>query len=126
MKSVNKNIQQQEQPTAEEIGLVSVVSILRSMSDNQKSENKLLLGVNEKLGIANKNILTSVNKLQSQVSYSIMMNSNIKQQTMINLSMLDVIQNMDTNLYNIGNVISVNRPPVVNVTEHYQGRLIFY
>ena len=102
MKSVNKNIQQQEQPTAEEIGLVSVVSILRSMSDNQKSENKLLLGVNEKLGIANKNILTSVNKLQSQVSYSIMMNSNIKQQTMINLSMLDVIQNMDTNLYNIG------------------------
>lgn len=102
MKSVNKNIQQQEQPTAEEIGLVSVVSILRSMSDNQKSENKLLLGVNEKLGITNKNILTSVNKLQSQVSYSIMMNSNIKQQTMINLSMLDVIQNMDTNLYNIG------------------------
>ena len=39
---------------------------------------------------------------------------------------LNPMQSITGNLYNIGNVISVNRPPVVNVTEHYQGRLIFY
>lgn len=36
------------------------------------------------------------------------------------------IQSISGDLYNVGNVISVNRPPVVNVTEHYQGRLLFY
>lgn len=28
-------------------------------------------------------------------------------------------------IYNIGNVISQSRPPIVNVVEHYKGRLIF-
>lgn len=28
-------------------------------------------------------------------------------------------------IYNIGNVISVTRPPITNVIEHYQGRLIY-
>ena len=36
------------------------------------------------------------------------------------------IQSIAGDLYNVGNVISVNRPPLVNVTEHYHGRLIFY
>jgi hypothetical protein len=29
-------------------------------------------------------------------------------------------------IYNIGNVICVNRPPVVAVNQHYEGHLIFY
>lgn len=29
-------------------------------------------------------------------------------------------------IYNIGNVICVNHPPIVEVTQHYKGRLIFY
>lgn len=36
------------------------------------------------------------------------------------------LQSLTGDIYNIGNVISVARPPQVNVTEHYQGRLIFY
>ncbi len=28
-------------------------------------------------------------------------------------------------IYNIGNVISFNKPPIVNVTQHYKGKLIF-
>lgn len=120
MKSVErKNIQ--EQPTAEEIGLVSVVSILRSMSDVQKSDNKLLLGVNEKLGLSNRNILTSINKLKSQTSYLIMINNNVKQQSMINLSLLDAIQNIDSNIFNIGNQLnSLSKKDSTKIQEYKQ------
>ena len=35
------------------------------------------------------------------------------------------VQSISGDIYSIGNVISVARPPVVNVIEHYRGRLIF-
>ncbi|CAN5122910.1 hypothetical protein BH23BAC2_BH23BAC2_09530 [soil metagenome] len=34
-------------------------------------------------------------------------------------------QSLRGNIYSHGDIISKNRPPVVNVTEHYRGRLIF-
>lgn len=34
-------------------------------------------------------------------------------------------ESLSGDIYNIGNVFSVVRPPAVNVTEHYRGRLIF-
>lgn len=107
MKSVKKKIIQ-EQPTAEEIGLVSVVSILRSISDVQKSDNKLLASIDKKLGMSFSNVknVTSVNKLQSNASYLIMISNGVKHQTMINLSILDAIQNIDSNLFNIGNQLN--------------------
>ena len=36
------------------------------------------------------------------------------------------INEINGDIYNIGNVYSLNHPPIVNVIEHYQGRLIFY
>lgn len=36
------------------------------------------------------------------------------------------VDKINGDIYNIGNVISVNRPPIVEVTQHYNGRLIFY
>lgn len=34
-------------------------------------------------------------------------------------------QSLRGNIYSYGDIISVNRPPVVNVTEHWKGKLIF-
>jgi hypothetical protein len=34
-------------------------------------------------------------------------------------------QSLRGDIYSYGDIISVNRPPVVNVTEHFKGRLIF-
>ena len=34
-------------------------------------------------------------------------------------------QSLKGNIYSYGDIISVNRPPVVNVTEHFKGRLIY-
>ncbi|WP_299154732.1 head GIN domain-containing protein [uncultured Christiangramia sp.] len=34
-------------------------------------------------------------------------------------------QSLKANLFSYGDIISVNRPPEVNVTEHFEGRLIF-
>lgn len=34
-------------------------------------------------------------------------------------------QSLKGDIYSYGDIISVNRPPVVNVTEHFKGRLIF-
>ena len=36
------------------------------------------------------------------------------------------VQSIAGDIYNIGNVICITHPPIVNVIEHYQGRLIFY
>lgn len=36
------------------------------------------------------------------------------------------VQVLSGDLYSLGNLIAVSRPPVVNVTQHYDGRLIFY
>lgn len=36
------------------------------------------------------------------------------------------IGSISGDIFNIGNVYSVTRPPIVNVTEHYQGRLFFF
>ena len=36
------------------------------------------------------------------------------------------IHSLKGDIYNIGNVISVTRPPVVEVNRHYKGQLIFY
>lgn len=33
------------------------------------------------------------------------------------------VQSISGNIFNIGNVFSVRRPPLIDVTEHYQGRL---
>lgn len=35
------------------------------------------------------------------------------------------INSIAGNIYNLGNVIAVSRPPTVNVVEHYKGKLIF-
>ena len=35
------------------------------------------------------------------------------------------VESLQGNIYSTGNVIAVNIPPVVNVTEHYKGKLIF-
>lgn len=34
-------------------------------------------------------------------------------------------ESLEGDIYSTGNVIAVNEPPVVNVTEHYKGKLIF-
>ena len=34
-------------------------------------------------------------------------------------------QSLKADIYSYGDIISVNRPPVVNVTEHFKGKLIF-
>lgn len=35
------------------------------------------------------------------------------------------LESISGDIYSVGNIISIVRPPVVNVTEHYRGRLIF-
>lgn len=35
------------------------------------------------------------------------------------------INSLKGEIYSVGNVISVNKPPIVEVTEHYKGKLIF-
>ena len=36
------------------------------------------------------------------------------------------LETLTGDLYSLGNLISVTHPPIVNVIQHYDGRLIFY
>ena len=110
MKSVDKKVVQKTQqppkhPTAEDVGLFSVVSLLRSMSIKQEIDSKNLLNINNRVDSVNKNILISLNKLQSQASYSLLINNGIQKQNRISLAVLEIIQNIDDNLFTVGKII---------------------